>query len=69
MASRVTGAEIERSRVFARTSKCDRCAGPEARGKSRNEPQGWQENVRDQFKIRCAECCEFLKTEAEITAN
>eukprot|EP00959_Pyramimonas_sp_CCMP1952_P349397 7321040-Pyramimonas_sp.AAC.1 len=44
MVSRVAGAGSERIRVFVRTSKCDRCAGPPARRKSRKESQGWQQN-------------------------
>eukprot|EP00959_Pyramimonas_sp_CCMP1952_P009230 192544-Pyramimonas_sp.AAC.1 len=46
-ASRIAGAESDRSRVFVRTSKCNRREGPAPQRKSRKESQGWQENVQD----------------------
>ena len=52
-----------------RTSKCDRCAGPAAARKPRKESGAWQEKVQEKFKIRCAKCRTFLKTEAEVAAN
>eukprot|EP00959_Pyramimonas_sp_CCMP1952_P233759 4885052-Pyramimonas_sp.AAC.1 len=69
MASTVAGGGVERNRVFVRTSKCDRCAGPAAARKSRKTSEAWRGQVQEKFKIRCGECLEFLKTEAEIAAN
>ena len=61
--------EARGGRVFVRTSKCERCAGPATARKSRKESGAWQEKVQEKFKIRCAKCKNFLKTEAEVAAN
>eukprot|EP00959_Pyramimonas_sp_CCMP1952_P281228 5878962-Pyramimonas_sp.AAC.1 len=47
MAPRISRAESNRSRVFARTSKCNRRAGPAPQRKSREESQGWQKNAQE----------------------
>eukprot|EP00959_Pyramimonas_sp_CCMP1952_P336293 7041831-Pyramimonas_sp.AAC.1 len=46
--------EARGGRVYARTSKCERCAGPATARKSRKGSEVWQEKVPETFKTRCA---------------
>ncbi len=69
MGPRAPEDEARGRRVYVRTSKCERCAGPATARKSRKESAAWQEKVQGKFKIRCARCKNFLKTEAEVAAN
>ncbi|CAK0813910.1 unnamed protein product, partial [Prorocentrum cordatum] len=58
-------AHEESERMLAAHSEVvsQRCAGPAAARKSRKESEAWQEKVQEKFKIRCAKCKNFLKTE------
>eukprot|EP00959_Pyramimonas_sp_CCMP1952_P121837 2547126-Pyramimonas_sp.AAC.1 len=61
--------EARGGRMYVRTSKCERCAGPATARKSRKRSEVWQEKVQEKFKTRRAKCMNFLKTEAEVAAN